>query len=543
MQQKQEENNKYPTREEAAAPGAETRKSRWSRAGRWAALAAGLILAVLLGMNAPKLFDRIPAEETTESAADLTLPQEGPTFSSETTARGTEDKAETMTESPENTEASEGAGHTGTDAENGQPSAASRTAVIDFSSYDLISLAEMIPCIFHGVCLSETDAYGFSVFRVIQSFRGSLPEEICVYMSYGNYPVAAGREYVCFGVLSANVFLDRIFCSVNSCITPDGDGIEARFIDDIDRTSSFSSVLAALPAILEENELKEAYAKERPVDSVAGDYIHAGDEASVREQSSYIAKIKVAAISPDYVWGTVTGQEINSEKIEAEVLAWLKGGNGSETIRIYVPQGSVAEGAEYTVCLRRWGDDLTFAVSAPNGIWQEPDIEYDPVMDAGNLKAFDTLEAFEAYEKSREDGMAFCYLPNVPEEQYRLVLISKREGVYFATGYQVLGGISVPDTATSYAREMLQSLSCTQYLYSEPDGTLKQLGSGCQEILYGGKTVYYREEWEQRGDSSVFLGYSFVFAVDQTAIYMHVPPVGSLEEALVFTAVEKHIIE
>ena len=540
MQQKQEENNKYLTPEEVAERKAEIRKTRWSRAGRWAALAAGLVLAVLLGLNAPKLFDRIPAEGTTESAADLTLPQEGPTFSSETAAAGTEDKAETMTESPENTEASEGAEQTGTDA---GPSAASRTAVIDFSSYDLISLAEMIPCIFHGVCLSETDAYGFSVFRVIQSFRGSLPEEICVYMSYGNYPVAAGREYICFGVLSANVFLDRIFCSVNSCITPDGDGIEARFIDDIDRTSPFSSVLAALPAILEEHELKEAYAKERPVDSVAGDYIHAGDEASVREQSPYIAKIKVAAISRDYVWGTITGQEINSEKIEAEVLAWLKGGNASETIRIYVPQGSVAEGAEYTVCLRRWGDDLTFAVSAPNGIWPETEIEYDPVMDAGNLKAFDTLDAFEAYEKSREDGMAFCYLPNVPEEQYRLVLISKREDVYFSTAYQVLGGISAPDTATSYAREMLQSLSCTQYLFSEPDGTIGTLRSGCQEILYGGRTVYYREEWEQYGESSLFLGYSLVFAVDGTAIYMHVPPVGSLEEALVFTAVEKYVIE
>jgi hypothetical protein len=533
-------NQRFEAFLEVAERKAEIRKTRWSRAGRWAALAAGLVLAVLLGLNAPKLFDRIPAEETTESAVDLTLPQEGPTFSSETAAAGTEDKAETMTESPENTEASEGAEQTGTDA---GPSAASRTAVIDFSSYDLISLAEMIPCIFHGVCLSETDAYGFSVFRVIQSFRGSLPEEICVYMSYGNYPVAAGREYICFGVLSANVFLDRIFCSVNSCITPDGDGIEARFIDDIDRTSPFSSVLAALPAILEEYELKEAYAKERPVDSVTGDYIHAGDEASVREQSPYIAKIKVAAISRDYVWGTITGQEINSEKIEAEVLAWLKGGNASETIRIYVPQGSVAEGAEYTVCLRRWGDDLTFAVSAPNGIWPETEIEYDPVMDAGNLKAFDTLEAFEAYERGRENGMTFCYLPKVPEEQYRLVHISKRKDVYFSTAYQVLGGISVPDTATSYAREMLQTLSCTQYLYSRPDGTIGTLRSGCQEIRYDGKTVYYREDWEQRGESSLFLGYSLVFAVDGTAIYMHVPPVGSLEEALVFTAVEKHVIE
>ena len=126
MQQKQEENNKYPTPEEAAASGAETRKTRWSRAGRWAALAAGLVLAVLLGMNAPKLFDRIPAEET-EATATPTLPQDSPTFSSETAAAGTEDKAETMTESPENTEASEGAEQPGTDA---GPSAASRTAVI-----------------------------------------------------------------------------------------------------------------------------------------------------------------------------------------------------------------------------------------------------------------------------------------------------------------------------------------------------------------------------------------------------------------------------
>ena len=270
MQQKLEENNKFLTWEEATARGVESRKSRWSRAGRWAALAAGLVLAVLLGMNAPKRFDRIPTEETTESAADLTLPQEGPTFSSETAAAGTEDKAETL---------------------------------------------------------------------------------------------------------------------------------------------------------------------------------------------------------------------------------------------------------------------------------PELEIEYDPVMDAGNLKAFDTLEAFEAYEKGREDGMTFYYLPKVAEEQFRLALISKREGVYFATGYQVLGEISVPEAASSYAKEMLQTLSCTQYLYSEPDGTLKQLGSGCQEILYGGKTVYYREEWEQRGEDSVFLGYSFVFAADETAIYMHVPPVGSLEEALVFTDVEKHIIE
>ena len=43
--------------------------------------------------------------------------------------------------------------------------------------------------------------------------------------------------------------------------------------------------------------------------------------------------------------------------------------------------------------------------------------------------------------------------------------------------------------------------------------------------------------------NNALLGYEILFVVEHTAIYMYLPAVGSFEEVLNYTNVEKHLID
>ncbi len=176
------------------------------------------------------------------------------------------------------------------------------------------------------------------------------------------------------------------------------------------------------------------------------------------------------------------------------------------------------------------------------GAKKEPDGE--PVGNLNIVRSFASLQEFEEEEKKREDGMTFYYLPAVSPEQYRLTGISKLDGGYFTTRYQRLGGSEIPDTVSEYGKEQLQYISCIQYLYPQPDGVLESYRkNNYREIRQGDRTYYYFEERDIIGGNGALLGYEVVFAVDQTAIYMHLPAVNSIEEALRYAEVEKYSLD
>lgn len=159
------------------------------------------------------------------------------------------------------------------------------------------------------------------------------------------------------------------------------------------------------------------------------------------------------------------------------------------------------------------------------------------------IQSFGSFQEFEENEKNRENGMTAYYVPALLGEKCRLTGISKREGVYLATSYQVFVETKHPDAVTAYEKETVGSIRCTQYLFSEPNGTIEMFQRNhFQEMRYGDRVLYYMEERSLR-DSSVLLGYDVVFILDQTAFYIHLPAVNSLEEMLEYTELEKRLIE
>ncbi|MBP5236878.1 MAG: hypothetical protein J6128_05030, partial [Clostridia bacterium] len=169
----------------------------------------------------------------------------------------------------------------------------------------------------------------------------------------------------------------------------------------------------------------------------------------------------------------------------------------------------------------------------------------DMEMQANIVRArtFDTFQELEENEKKQENGLTAYYVPAVLGEECSLIGISKREGVYLVTSYQVFTETIHPDAATAYERELVGNVLCTQYLFSEPDGTIEMFRrNNYQEMQYGGRVIYVKEARSQR-DDSVLLGYEVVFAIDQTAFHIHLPAVNSFEEMLQFTELVKHVIE
>ena len=66
--------------------------------------------------------------------------------------------------------------------------------------------------------------------------------------------------------------------------------------------------------------------------------------------------------------------------------------------------------------------------------------------------------------------------------------------------------------------------------------------NGFQEIRSGDRIYYFKEERDAL-NNNLLLGYEILFVTDQTAILLHVPAVGSFEESLRFTEIEKHLID
>ena len=163
------------------------------------------------------------------------------------------------------------------------------------------------------------------------------------------------------------------------------------------------------------------------------------------------------------------------------------------------------------------------------------------VADEDVIQAFNTFQEFEENEKKQNDGMSAYYVPAVLGEQCSLIGISKREGVYLATSYQVFTQTIHPNANTAYEKELVGSILCTQYLFPVTNETISFFQRNFQEIYYNDSLYYYTES--RSLDKSDLLGYEISFIIDQTAFHIHLPAVNSFEEMMQYTKLVKRVIE
>ena len=183
----------------------------------------------------------------------------------------------------------------------------------------------------------------------------------------------------------------------------------------------------------------------------------------------------------------------------------------------------------------------TSAVSASSAAGGTKAGQTDPAESvADKLLSFDSLQEFENYERSLENGLHFYYLPMLPEEQFQLIHIVVQEGVYLSITYKYAGGNEVAGAAVPY------EITYNQYLFSENDETTEAyLQSHFREIQCAEKTYYYREDKENRSVNSAgsLHGYLIGIVADETVVYLYVRAVNSLEDALPYAIMKRHFIK
>ena len=167
--------------------------------------------------------------------------------------------------------------------------------------------------------------------------------------------------------------------------------------------------------------------------------------------------------------------------------------------------------------------------------------DFGVVADEDVIQAFNTFQEFEENEKKQNDGMSAYYVPAVLGAQCSLIGISKREGVYLATSYQVFTQTIHPNANTAYEKELVGSILCTQYLFPVTNETISFFQRNFQEIYYNDSLYYYTES--RSLDKSDLLGYEISFIIDQTAFHIHLPAVNSFEEMMQYTKLVKRVIE
>ena len=210
---------------------------------------------------------------------------------------------------------------------------------------------------------------------------------------------------------------------------------------------------------------------------------------------------------------------------------------------------ALSDPAETTGCeapseSKDWGEkieELGTYPGLPEPTTSEPVDSSDVAAYDKTIRVFSTFRELEENEKKLENGLTAYYVPAVLGEKCSLIGISKREGVYLATSYQIFTQTMHPDAATAYEKELVGSILCTQYLFSVTEETISFFQRNFREINYNGRVCYYSES--RSTDKSVLLGYEIAFIFDQTAFYMHLPAVNSFEEMMRFTELEKHFID
>ena len=151
---------------------------------------------------------------------------------------------------------------------------------------------------------------------------------------------------------------------------------------------------------------------------------------------------------------------------------------------------ALSDPAETTGCeapseSKDWGEkieELGTYPGLPEPTTSEPVDSSDVAAYEKTIRVFSTFRELEENEKKLENGLTAYYVPAVLGEKCSLIGISKREGVYLATSYQIFTQTMHPDAATAYEKELVGSILCTQYLFSVTEETISFFQRNFREI-------------------------------------------------------------
>ncbi|MBO4838846.1 MAG: hypothetical protein J5493_05685 [Lachnospiraceae bacterium] len=174
----------------------------------------------------------------------------------------------------------------------------------------------------------------------------------------------------------------------------------------------------------------------------------------------------------------------------------------------------------------------------------EPDIS--GIVPLPPVTTYYSLEEFENSEKQNAAGRVEAYyVPILPEDQYTLSSVTKREGVYVSVTYRTeLPEDLAKQLRTEYDRERCQQLICETSLLEDSSAGLQQyISNGYQETVVNGRTVYRWDEYAENSPAQPVIGYEIVFLAEGKRIFMHLPGVGSFEEMIQYADPVKRVIE
>ena len=132
------------------------------------------------------------------------------------------------------------------------------------------------------------------------------------------------------------------------------------------------------------------------------------------------------------------------------------------------------------------------------------------------------------------------FVPDLPPEEYQLVSVSKRDGVYISLLYKVVDPAVSTEPLSAYDAERRTMLICTTYL-SQNDMEMF-VKNGFRETVFDGNSYYVWEEHAENDSEKSLNGYEIVFLKDGKRVFMYLPATDSFEKLMRYADPEKRIV-
>ena len=156
-----------------------------------------------------------------------------------------------------------------------------------------------------------------------------------------------------------------------------------------------------------------------------------------------------------------------------------------------------------------------------------------PAANSSNLTFYDDVKTFCGAEQKAGLEEESFFVPPLPAEEYRLLHVSKRDGVYIALSYEVKDPSRVKSNLVGYDKERCGTLICQTYLFEDGNATLESfLRNGHREVSVDGKTYYLWEEHAGGRSEADLIGYEIVFLRKGRLVFMHLPAIDSFENMM-----------
>ncbi|MBO4872960.1 MAG: hypothetical protein J5496_06060 [Lachnospiraceae bacterium] len=164
-----------------------------------------------------------------------------------------------------------------------------------------------------------------------------------------------------------------------------------------------------------------------------------------------------------------------------------------------------------------------------------------PAEEIDYLSFYGSIEDFlEAQKQDPGSAGEVFFVPDLPPEEYQLVSVSKRDGVYISLLYKAVDPAVSTEPLSAYDAERRTMLTCTTYLSRE--GLEMFVKNGFQETVFDEKSYYVWEEHAENDSEKSLNGYEIVFLKDGKRVFMYLPATDSFEKLMRYADPEKRIV-